>query len=107
MRAGDGSRIVISTTRIAPVARVLPRSASAASLASASAMMPEPTTVATSKPGAERLGGQATPKVEGRHQAAVPPRGVAPLEGEQHADSTAMAGSQISGRPPQQSRMRN
>ena len=43
-----GPRIVISTTRIAPVGSVLPSSASATSLVSVSAMMPEPTTVATS-----------------------------------------------------------
>ena len=42
-----GPRIVISTTSIAPVAMVLPSSARAMSLVSVSAMMPEPTTVAT------------------------------------------------------------
>ena len=40
--------MVISTTRIAPVGIVLPSSASATSSVSRSAMMPEPTTVATS-----------------------------------------------------------
>src|ERR1700736_1277080 len=39
--------MVISTIRIAPVAIVLPSSASATSLVRLSAMMPEPTTVAT------------------------------------------------------------
>ena len=43
-----GPRMVISTTRIAPVGSVLPSSASATSLVRVSAMMPEPTTVATS-----------------------------------------------------------
>ena len=42
-----GPRIVMSTTRIAPVGSVLPSNASATSLVSVSAMMPEPTTVAT------------------------------------------------------------
>ena len=42
-----GPRIVISTTRMAPVGSVLPSSASAVSLVSVSAMIPEPTTVAT------------------------------------------------------------
>src|SRR3984957_1231782 len=42
-----GPRIVISTTRTAPVGSVLPSSAKATSLVSLSAMMPEPTTVAT------------------------------------------------------------
>src|ERR1700722_4065443 len=42
-----GPRIVISTTRTAPVGSVLPRSAKATSLVRLSAMMPEPTTVAT------------------------------------------------------------
>src|SRR5258708_2020523 len=42
-----GPRVVISTTRIAPVGIVLPSSASATSLVRLSAMMPEPTTVAT------------------------------------------------------------
>src|SRR5690242_5710155 len=41
--------MLISTTRIAPVGSVLPSSASATSLVRPSAMMPEPTTVATSK----------------------------------------------------------
>ena len=43
-----GPRMVMSTTRIAPVGSVLPSSASAISLVRVSAMMPEPTTVATS-----------------------------------------------------------
>src|SRR5450631_1922738 len=43
-----GARMVIRTTRIAPVASALPSSASATSLVRLSAMMPEPTTVATS-----------------------------------------------------------
>src|SRR5207302_1985366 len=42
-----GPRMVISTTRIAPVGNVLPSSARATSLVKLSAMMPEPTTVAT------------------------------------------------------------
>src|ERR1700744_6399510 len=42
-----GPRGPIKTTRIAPVGSVLQRSASAASLVRLSAMMPEPTTVAT------------------------------------------------------------
>src|ERR1700733_11223671 len=42
-----GPRMVISTTRTAPVGIVLPSSASATSLVRLSAMMPEPTTVAT------------------------------------------------------------
>ena len=37
----------MSTTRIAPVGIVLPSSASAVSLVNVSAMIPEPTTVAT------------------------------------------------------------
>ena len=46
-----GPRIVISTTRIAPVGIVLHRSASAlASPASLAAMIPEPTTVASRRP---------------------------------------------------------
>src|SRR5436305_12124633 len=40
--------MLINTTRIAPVGSVLPSSASATSLVRLSAMMPEPTTVATS-----------------------------------------------------------
>ena len=47
---GDGPNIVISTTRIAPVGIVLPRRATAVSLVSFAAMMPEPTTVHTSNP---------------------------------------------------------
>ena len=43
-----GPRVVINTTRIAPVGSVLPKSDTASSAESASAMMPEPTTVATS-----------------------------------------------------------
>src|SRR5450432_3740542 len=43
-----GPRMVISTTRIAPVGSVLPSSASATSLVRLSAMIPEPITVATS-----------------------------------------------------------
>src|SRR5437764_4687844 len=42
-----GPKIVISTTRIAPVGSVLPSNWSATSLLRVSAMMPEPTTVAT------------------------------------------------------------
>src|SRR5437764_15293906 len=42
-----GPRMVMRTTRIAPVGSVLPSSASATSLVKVSAMMPEPTTVAT------------------------------------------------------------
>jgi hypothetical protein len=45
-----GPRTVISTTRIAPVGKVLQRRASATSLVRASAMMPEPTTVVTRIP---------------------------------------------------------
>ena len=45
-----GPSMVISTTRIAPVGSVLPRSATAPSSVSRSAMIPEPTTVATSIP---------------------------------------------------------
>src|SRR5579863_3154141 len=45
-----GPRTVIRTTRIAPVGNVLQSSASATSLVSVSAMMPEPTTVATRIP---------------------------------------------------------
>src|SRR5258708_19026612 len=44
-----GPRMVISTTRTAPVGSVLPSSAKATSLVRLSAMMPEPTTVATRK----------------------------------------------------------
>src|SRR5882757_790236 len=44
-----GPKMAMSTTRIAPVGNVLPRSASATSLVRLSAMMPDPTTVATSK----------------------------------------------------------
>jgi hypothetical protein len=47
-----GPRIVISTTRIAPVGSVLPRSASPVSFVNVSAMMPDPTTVATRNPSA-------------------------------------------------------
>src|SRR4051794_30016375 len=42
-----GPRMLMRTTRIAPVGSVLPSSASATSLVKVSAMMPEPTTVAT------------------------------------------------------------
>ena len=57
----------IRTTRMAPVGMVLPRSAIATfPPASCSAMMPEPTTVATRKPGAERLGGEAPRERERR-----------------------------------------
>src|SRR5882757_5250602 len=43
-----GPRMVMRTTRIAPVGSVLPSRASATSLVRLSAMMPDPTTVATS-----------------------------------------------------------
>src|SRR5215207_6453267 len=44
-----GPRMLMSTTRIAPVGSVLPSSASATSLVKVSAMMQEPTTVATNR----------------------------------------------------------
>ena len=60
----------MSTTRIAPVGSVLPSSASATSLVRVSAMMPEPTTVATKQRGAERFGGEPARQIEFGHQLA-------------------------------------
>ena len=59
--------MVISTTRIAPVGSVLPSSASATSLVRLSAMMPEPTTVATSNRGAERFRCQPARQIKVLH----------------------------------------
>ncbi len=73
-----GPRMVIKTTRIAPVAIVLPSRASATSFVKLSAMMPEPTTVADQQPRAEGLGREATRSIVGRHQPALAGLDVAP-----------------------------
>ena len=58
------------TTRIAPVGSVLPSSSSATSLVRFSAMMPEPTTVATNSAVPECFGREPARQIEFGHQLA-------------------------------------